>query len=74
MRLTLDVDAIVARFGGISEMARRCTAAGFTITKQGVARWKSAGTIPMPAWIRLCEMSLSDGKVTLDLRKYLVRS
>ncbi len=55
-------------------MARQCTAAGFSITKQAVARWKSAGTIPMPAWIKLCELSAKDGKVTLDLRKYLVRA
>jgi hypothetical protein len=74
MRLTLDVDAVVRQYGGISQMARQCTAAGFSITKQAVARWKSAGTIPMPAWIKLCELSAKDGKVTLDLRKYLVRA
>lgn len=72
MKLTLDVDAIVASYGGISKMARDCTQAGFSITKQAIARWKSAGTIPMTAWIKLCELAMRDGKVTLDLRKYLV--
>lgn len=74
MQLTLDVDAIIAKFGGISEMARFCTANGLPITKQGVGRWKSARTIPMKAWIALVEMTAVDGKATLDLRKYLVRS
>lgn len=74
MKLTLDVDELVRQFGGISHMARHCTAAGFKITKQAIARWKSAGTVPMTAWIKLCEMSAKDGKVTLDLRKYLVKT
>jgi hypothetical protein len=74
MKLTLDVDRLVAEFGGISRMARQCTEAGFSITKQAIARWKSAGTIPMAAWIKLCELSVKDGKIALDLRKYLART
>lgn len=74
MRLTLDVDEVVRQHGGISQMARQCTAAGYPITKQAIARWKSAKTIPMPAWLRLSEMSAKDGKITLDLRKYLVKT
>ncbi len=74
MKLTLDVDRLVAEFGGISRMARQCTEAGFSITKQAIARWRSAGTIPMAAWIKLCELSVKDGKIALDLRKYLVRT
>ncbi len=72
MKLTLDVDTVVASFGGISQMARTCTEAGFPITKQGIARWRSAKTIPMQAWLNLCAMTAQDGKVKLDLRKYLV--
>lgn len=73
MQLTLNVDAIIAKFGGVSEMARFCTANGLPITKQGVGRWKAAQTIPMKAWIALVEMTAENGKMTLDLRKYLVR-
>ncbi len=73
MMLTLDVDAIIAKFGGVSEMARFCTARGLKITKQGVGRWKSAGTIPMKQWIALIEITAENGKMVLDLRKYLVR-
>ena len=72
MMLTLDVDAVISRFGGISEMARYCTANGYPVTKQGVCRWKAARTIPMRAWIALTEIVEKDGK-KLDLRKYLVR-
>lgn len=74
MKLTLDVDEVVRQHGGISQMARQCTSAGYPITKQAIARWKSAKTIPMTAWLRLSEMSLKDGRIALDLRKYLVRT
>lgn len=74
MKLTLDTDAVIAKFGGVCEMARFCTQNGMPITKQGVSRWKQAQTIPMGAWINLVSMTAVDGKPTLDLRKYLVRA
>lgn len=69
MRLSVDVEKFIKEKGGVSETARWLSAKGFSVTRQGVARWQRAGIIPMQSWLRI--LDISGG--SLDLRNYLRR-
>lgn len=73
MKLTFDVDGVISKFGGPSELARFLNAGGFQITKQAVTGWRRGGVVPMRVWIALCEMTAKGSALTLDLRKFLVK-
>lgn len=76
MKLSLDIDAIIGRYGegSPSEMSRRLSSKGFKITKQGISRWRQAEGLPMGAWLSICEIDLEETGKIPDLRKYMRRT
>jgi hypothetical protein len=75
MKLSLNIDGIIGAFGegSASELARRLSDYGFSITKQGVSRWRSTDGLPMRAWLAICEIELNQKGTIPDLRKFLRR-
>lgn len=75
MKLSLDVDGIIGKYGegSASEMSRRLTEKGFRITKQAISRWRTSDGLPMQAWLKICEIELKESGTLPDLRKYMRR-
>jgi hypothetical protein len=71
MTLTLDVHAIVQRFGGVSQIARLLREHNYPCSKQLASYWVKSGRLPMQVWMKLCEITSVDGVIILDIRNYM---
>lgn len=66
MKLRIDTEKLIAKFGGVSAMARYMTENGHTVPRQTISRIKKDGTIGMRFWLTLCAIELTKGN-KLDL-------
>lgn len=69
--ITYDVKAIVARFGGRSDICLRLETVGYKVTKRAVDKWIERKQIPSGAFVAMAVLGYKEDKL-FDLTSYIV--
>lgn len=67
MKLNMNVDKLVALYGGPNEMSVYFTAKGWPMGRSVPMQWMKRGNVPMKAWLRICGIELKATGKRLDL-------
>lgn len=71
MKFALNVQRLVAELGGPSTAARYLSNRGFKVSVKAISHWQVRDSLPMDAWLRICEVVLADTGKRLDLWDYI---
>lgn len=63
---------LVKDFGGLTATARKLTAHGYTISVDGVDKWRRRKAVPAAAIVHLC-MIAKENKLRFDLLDYVTK-
>lgn len=74
MAILIDVRKFVARYGGPAGVVGFFRGHGYKMAQTVPHQWIARRTIPMAAWLRMCEIELKHRGVKLDLWQFLAKS